>query len=231
MGRFINADEELPGIGEPIYGNNLFVYCLNNFVNMCDQDGKWPKWLTSSLNVFCGAAQMVAGGALGVFTSWTGVGAVAAGFLIVNGAATCAQGIGQIVNDITESNVFREDNIIRTSFKDIGGAIGGETGANLAGYVYDILIFLTNLYAGKVCLEKLMPRIVNSKLFDINNGYGIQIGHTDKSSYGYINLFYQNPSFLKDYGIRGGTFISINNKLGECIFRIDWDPVKGIHIQ
>ena len=33
------------------------------------------------------------------------------------------------------------------------------------------------------------------------------------------------------FGIRGGTFISINNNIGDCSFRIDWDPEKGLHIQ
>ena len=209
----------------------MFAYCENNPINRSDPTGNWPKWLTGALNVVRGVAQMGVGAALGAFTSWTGVGAVVAGLLIVNGAATATQGIGQIVNDVTKSNVLREDNIVRTEVKDVGRAIGGDTGAEVAGIFYEAAVVAANIYAGKVCLEELMPKIVNSKLFEINNGYGIKIGQTAKPSYGYINLFYQNPSFLKDYGIRGGTFISINNALGDCLFRIDWDPVKGLHIQ
>lgn len=68
-------------------------------------------------------------------------------------------------------------------------------------------------------------------LFEINGGYGISIGQTSKSNYGNVNLLYQNPSFLKDYGIRGGTFVSILNDAGECLFRIDWDPKDGLHTQ
>ena len=71
---------------------------------------------------------MAAGAALGTTVGWTGIGAVAAGFLIVNGDATATQGVGQIVNDVTKSNVMREDNIVRTAVKSIGKTIGGKTG-------------------------------------------------------------------------------------------------------
>lgn len=77
----------------------------------------------------------------------------------------------------------------------------------------------------------LTHRTVPRAIFEINNGYGIKIGQTAKASYGYINLLYQNPSFTEQYGIRGGTFVSINNSKGDCIFRIDWDPKDGLHIQ
>lgn len=38
--------------------------------------------------------------------------AAAAGFLMVNGAATATQGIGQIVNSVSGSKVLREDNTV-----------------------------------------------------------------------------------------------------------------------
>ena len=163
IGRFINADGEISDVGGNILGYNLFAYCFNNPVNMDDPTGQWPKWLTGALNVVSGVAQMAAGAALGAFTSWTGVGAVAAGFLIVNGAATATQGIGQIVNDVTKTNVLREDNIVRTAVKDVGRAIGGDTGAKIAGGAYDVAAVAANLYAGKVGLQQtgLAPIKVN----------------------------------------------------------------------
>ena len=163
IGRFINADGEISDVGGNILGYNLFAYCFNNPVNMDDPTGQWPKWLTGALNVVSGVAQMAAGAALGAFTSWTGVGAVAAGFLIVNGAATATQGIGQIVNDVTKTNVLREDNIIRTAVKDVGRAIGGDTGAKITGGAYDVAAVAANLYAGKVGLQQtgLAPIKVN----------------------------------------------------------------------
>ena len=93
IGRFINIDGEISDIGGNILGYNLFTYCFNNPVNMNDPTGRWPKWLSGASNIIGGVAQMAAGVALGTFASWTGIGAVAAGVLIVNGAATVTKGI------------------------------------------------------------------------------------------------------------------------------------------
>ena len=153
-GRFINADGELSDVGGDILGYNLFAYCFNNPVNMDDPTGNWPKWLSGALNVVGGALQVAAGAALGATVGWTGFGAVAAGFLIVNGTATAAQGVGQIVNHVTNSNVMREDNIVRTGVQEVGRAIGGDTGAKIAGGAYDVAVVAANLYAGKVGLQQ-----------------------------------------------------------------------------
>ena len=154
IGRWINADGELAGTGGDVRGYNLFVYSFNNPVNMEDPTGQWPKWLKGALNVVSGALQMAAGAALGATVGWTGIGAVAAGFLIVNGAATATQGVGQIVNHVKKSNVMREDNIVRTGVKSVGKAIGGRTGEKVAAGVYDTAVVAANLYAGKVGLQQ-----------------------------------------------------------------------------
>ena len=152
--RFISPDSVMSDVGGDICGYNLYAYCFNNPVNMGDPSGNWPKWLSGALNVLGGALQVTAGAALGATVGWTGFGAVAAGFLIVNGTATAAQGIGQIVNHVTNSNVMREDNIVRTSVQDIGQAIGGDAGSKIAGGAYDVATIAANLYAGKVGLQQ-----------------------------------------------------------------------------
>ena len=154
IGRWINVDGEISEIGGDVLGYNLFAYCFNNPVNMHDPTGEWPKWLSGALNIAGGTLQVLAGTALGATIGWTGFGAVAAGFLVVNGAATAVQGVGQIVNHITNSNVMREDNIIRSGFQEVGRAIGGDTGAKIAGGAYDVAVLAANLYAGKVGLQQ-----------------------------------------------------------------------------
>ena len=154
IGRWLNADGELSEVGGNIRGYNVFVYCFNNPVNMDDPTGEWPKWLSGVLNVIGGTLQVAAGAALGATVGWTGVGAVAAGFLVVNGTATLAQGVGQIVNNVTNSNVMREDNIVRTGVQEVGRVIGGDTGAKIAAGVYDVAVVVANLYAGKVGLQQ-----------------------------------------------------------------------------
>ena len=147
-GRFINADSAISGVGGSIQGYNLFAYCMNNPVNLSDESGNWPKWLSGAINTVSGTLQMVAGATLGATVGWTGIGAVAAGFLMVNGAATAAQGIGQIVNHVTNTNTFREDNIVRTGVQSVGAAVGGNKGAAVAGGLYDAAVMTANMYAG-----------------------------------------------------------------------------------
>ena len=45
IGRFINADSLIAGIGGSTHGYNVFAYCFNNPVNMFDSAGDWPKWI------------------------------------------------------------------------------------------------------------------------------------------------------------------------------------------
>ncbi|MBO5016359.1 MAG: RHS repeat-associated core domain-containing protein [Bacteroidaceae bacterium] len=46
IGRFINADAFVStGLG--LFGNNMFAYSLNNPVNMTDDTGNWPKWISN----------------------------------------------------------------------------------------------------------------------------------------------------------------------------------------
>jgi len=46
MGRFINADGVVSGVGGQVLGYNMFAYCFNNPVNMDDSSGNWPSWNT-----------------------------------------------------------------------------------------------------------------------------------------------------------------------------------------
>ena len=89
-GRFINADGYINANGD-IIGYNMFAYCFNNPANLNDYTGEWPKWLSGALNIAGGALQVAAGAALGATVGWTGLGAVAAGFLVVNGITTGIQ--------------------------------------------------------------------------------------------------------------------------------------------
>lgn len=48
--RFINADSVVSGAGRSIHGYNLFIYCLNNSVNMLDTTGHWSEWIEKFIN-------------------------------------------------------------------------------------------------------------------------------------------------------------------------------------
>lgn len=49
IGRWINADSVIAGVGGDLKGYNLFAYCFNNPVNMDDQAGSWPKWIKNTV--------------------------------------------------------------------------------------------------------------------------------------------------------------------------------------
>ena len=51
IGRFVNADGQISGVGGEILGCNMFTYCMNNPVNMNDSRGKWPRWITAAVAV------------------------------------------------------------------------------------------------------------------------------------------------------------------------------------
>ena len=58
-GRFINADNQISGVGSDIRGYNLFAYCFNNPVNMSDPTGNWPRWITATVAAVAAVATVV----------------------------------------------------------------------------------------------------------------------------------------------------------------------------
>ena len=50
IGRWINADSVIAGVGGSIQGYNMFAYCFNNPVNMSDSSGHWPQWMKDAAN-------------------------------------------------------------------------------------------------------------------------------------------------------------------------------------
>lgn len=49
IGRFVNGDNIVAGVGGAIQGYNLSVYCFNNPVNRDDQDGNWSQRLKNAV--------------------------------------------------------------------------------------------------------------------------------------------------------------------------------------
>ena len=49
LGRWINADGVIAGVGGNEKDSNLFVYCFNNPINLEDKTGNWPKWIKNTV--------------------------------------------------------------------------------------------------------------------------------------------------------------------------------------
>ena len=94
VGRFINADGQLSGVGGDMQGYNLFAYCQNDPVNMSDPTGHWPK-LSTVFTVIAIAAAAVAIAAVCVATAGLAAAAVAGGgtMLIATSTTTAAWGL------------------------------------------------------------------------------------------------------------------------------------------
>ena len=52
VGRFLNADSVVPNVGGNIKGYNVFIYCVNNPVNMVDSSGHYPNKMTEKLKMY-----------------------------------------------------------------------------------------------------------------------------------------------------------------------------------
>ena len=92
IGRWLNSDSVVAGVGHSVQGCNLFAYCLNNPVNMADTTGELPFFLvTAAIGAVAGA---VIGGVVAAKNGgnvWAGIGiGAAAGALIGTGAGMAA---------------------------------------------------------------------------------------------------------------------------------------------
>ena len=132
-GRFASADSEIADIGEDMLGYNLFAYCQNNPVNMSDEDGNWPKWVTK---VIVGTAVIAAAAVLTVATAGTGTALACFAVGALKGAITGAL-IGAATGAVTGAITHR----VKTgSWKGAGqsaleGAADGYMGGAISGFI------------------------------------------------------------------------------------------------
>ena len=60
IGRWINADGQIAGVGGEVLGYNVFAYCMNNPVNLQDETGNWPRWITAAVTVVAAVVTVAA---------------------------------------------------------------------------------------------------------------------------------------------------------------------------
>ena len=119
IGRWINGDSQISGIGGDVLAYNMFAYCMNNPVNMSDPTGNWPKWIENTVKVISAVvavtAAVVAVGAVSAFTAGTGSAAAVYGATIFLGAAL--SGINGGIANEAKGNSYANGYL--------GGATGG----------------------------------------------------------------------------------------------------------
>lgn len=87
IGRFINADGAIAGVGGDVLGYNQFAYCFNNPVNMEDQSGNWPKWAKKLVVAVAVVAVVAVAAVVTVATAGAGTAIAAVAVGAAKGAA------------------------------------------------------------------------------------------------------------------------------------------------
>ena len=87
IGRWINADNQIAGVGGEILGYNMFAYCMNNPVNMSDPSGNWPEWATKLVAAVAVVAVVAVVAAVTVATAGAGTAIAAVAVGAAKGAA------------------------------------------------------------------------------------------------------------------------------------------------
>ena len=110
IGRFISVDAYISGIGGDVNGYNLYSYCMNNPVNMCDSNGNWPSWS----NLLKGSAWL----AVGITAVCVGVSVLTCGIaapaMVAVATVTVGAGVLTAVNGTAEiGETFIGYNVVR----------------------------------------------------------------------------------------------------------------------
>ena len=136
VGRFVNADdfETLTYQLDSVQGKNLYQYCFNNPINMQDEDGGWPKWVTE---VSIGIGAIVIGAAAVAATAATG--GIAATFVVAATAGVKTAAISGAIGAVVGASTSVVGNRISTgSWKNstqiaLKGAVDGFASGFMTG--------------------------------------------------------------------------------------------------
>ena len=139
VGRFMNADdfETLTYQLDSVQGKNLYQYCFNNPVNMEDEEGGWPKWVTGINWLATGVTAVC----IGISVLTCGVASpvmmAVATTTVVAGTATAVNGAAEIQESVTSKN-FVKDKIFKGNEKAYNvyantTAIVAELGSSVSG--------------------------------------------------------------------------------------------------
>ena len=87
VGRWINADNQIAGVGGDVMGYNMFTYCMNNPAEMSDSSGSWPRWATKLAAAVAVVAVVAVVAAVTVATAGAGTAIAAVAVGAAKGAA------------------------------------------------------------------------------------------------------------------------------------------------
>ncbi len=107
--RFINVDSEVGDVGK-LEHHNLCAYCINNPVNLTDDNGNWPDWKWQQIASGIGLVVLVISAiSIGILTlPFGGAIAVVAGITIAAGIGTVVFGVAEVGEGLSSYNIVRD---------------------------------------------------------------------------------------------------------------------------
>ena len=130
--RFINADDvESMGADGDINGYQLFIYCMNDPVNLKDEAGSWslPNWAKIAIS-----AAIIIGAAVVATVATGGVACIAAGAAIGAAKGAVSGAVGGAITGAIQSRIETGswDNALEAA---VGGAVDGFLGGAVGGFI------------------------------------------------------------------------------------------------
>ena len=141
FGRFVNADNQVLGIGGSPLGYNLYGYCFNNPINLDDDQGKWPKWTKKFVRVAAVVAVVAVVATVTVATGGTAAPLIgAATGAVISGTVSAAAQLvttGEINPDVVlvDACVGAISGAIGVTNLGFGTSLAINAGLNGLGYV------------------------------------------------------------------------------------------------
>ena len=117
VGRFINADDVIVESNASLAAANLFIYCLNNPLNMIDNSGLLPKWLKAA------ATAVAAVAVVAVIAVAAPVAAPVIAGAAVGAGVSAAVDVGIQLKTTGKVDVCQT--VTAASFGAVSGAVGG----------------------------------------------------------------------------------------------------------
>ena len=160
--RFINADDvESMGADGDINGYQLFIYCMNDPVNLKDEAGSWslPNWAKIAIS-----AAIIIGAAVVATVATGGVACIAAGAAIGAAKGAVSGAVGGAITGAIQSRIETGswDNALEAAVDGaVDGFLGGAVGGFITGGITSKYCFVAGTLIqaedGLVPIEEIKP--------------------------------------------------------------------------
>ena len=199
MGRFLNADS-LGGETGDLGSHNIFVYCLNNPVNLTDDTGNWPKWLETAAKVVAAVAVVATAVVVvaAVTAATAGAGTVALASIAF--ATATAGFVGGIANERKNESFINgwcggaANGLIQSTatiaFGGAGTAVGGGVGSGIGTYITESMNNIGKSKSqrtsqGEILSSSAKSAVVGTVLSTATAGINVGVSFAQSSQFGY----------------------------------------------